>query len=69
MEIVLTVNAENTVVATPVVLGPMANGLRVIKSGLKGDERVVIEGVANPMVRPGVKVAPESGTIAAVMQK
>lgn len=68
-KIVLTVNAENTVVATPVVLGPMSDGLRVIKSGLKGDERIVIEGVANPMVRPGVKVAPESGTIAAVMQK
>lgn len=68
-KIVLTVNAENTVVAMPVVLGPMADGLRVIKSGLKGDERIVIEGVANPMVRPGVKVAPESGTIAAVMQK
>lgn len=68
-KIVLTVNAENTVVATPVVLGPIADGLRVIKSGLKGDERIIIEGVANPMVRPGVKVAPESGTIAAVMHK
>lgn len=68
-KIVLTVNAENTVVATPVVLGPMADGLRVIKSGLKGDERIIIEGVANPMVRPGVKVAPESGTIAAVIHK
>lgn len=68
-KIVLTVNAEDTVVATPVVLGPISDGLRVIKSGLKGDERIVIEGVANPMVRPGAKVAPESGTIAAVMQK
>ncbi len=68
-KIVLTVDAENTVVATPVVLGPISDGLRVIKSGLKGDERVIIEGVANPMVRPGVKVAPEAGTIAAVLHK
>jgi RND family efflux transporter MFP subunit len=68
-KIVLTVNAENTVVATPVVLGTMSDGLRVIKSGLKGDERIVIEGIANPMVRPGAKVAPESGTIAVMMHK
>ena len=68
-KIVLTVNAENTVVATPVVLGPISDGLRVIKSGLKGDERIVIEGIANPMVRPGAKVAPESGTIAVMMHK
>lgn len=68
-KIVLTVNAENVVAATPVVLGAMSDGLRVIVSGLKGDERIIIEGVANPMVRPGAKVAPETGTIAAVIQK
>lgn len=68
-KIVMTVNGENTVVATPVVLGPISDGLRVIKTGLKGDERIIIEGIANPMVRPGAKVAPENGTIAAVMTK
>ena len=65
-KIALTVNAENVVTATPVVLGPMAEGLRVIKSGLKGDEKIIIEGIANPMVRPGAKVVPETGTIKAV---
>ena len=65
-KIVLTVNAENTVVPTPVELGPIAEGLRVIKSGLNGEERIIIEGLANPMVRPGAKVAPENGKIAAV---
>lgn len=68
-KIVLTVNSENTITAVPVVLGQIADGLRVIKSGLKGDERIVIEGLANPMVRPGVKVAPEMGTIAAVVSQ
>lgn len=68
-KIVLTVDAENKVVATVVTLGLIFDGLRVIKSGLKGDERIIIEGVANPMVRPGVKVAPENGTIAAVLAK
>ena len=66
-KIVLTVNAENVVAPTPVELGPIADGLRVIKSGLKGDERIIIEGIANPMVRPGAKVAPQNGTIAAVV--
>jgi RND family efflux transporter MFP subunit len=64
-KILLTVNAEDMVVATPVTLGPIYEGLRVIKSGLKADDRIVIEGIANPAVRPGVKVAPSSGTIVA----
>lgn len=68
-KIVLTVDAENKVNATVVTLGPISDGLRVIKSGLKGDERIIIEGVANPMVRPGVKVAPENGTIAIAAPK
>jgi multidrug efflux system membrane fusion protein len=63
-KIVLTVNADNAIVATPVVLGPIYDGLRIVKSGLKADDRVVIEGFANPAVRPGVKVAPSPGTIA-----
>lgn len=62
-KIVYTVNAANIIVATPVELGQMYEGLRVIKSGLKADDRVVIEGVANPAIRPGTKVAPTIGTI------
>jgi len=68
-KIVLTVNAENVVTPVPVMLGPISDGLRVIKGGLKGDERIIIEGIANPMVRPGTKVAPESGTIVATANK
>jgi len=62
-KIVYTVNADNVIVATPVELGQIYEGLRVIKSGLKADDRVVIEGVANPAIRPGTKVAPTQGTI------
>ncbi|MBS0253486.1 MAG: efflux RND transporter periplasmic adaptor subunit [Proteobacteria bacterium] len=62
-KILYTVNADNVVVATPVTLGQMYEGLRVITSGLKPDDRIVIEGVANPAIRPGTKVAPTQGTI------
>jgi membrane fusion protein, multidrug efflux system len=48
-----------------VTLGQMYEGLRVIKAGLKADDRIVIEGVANPAIRPGTKVAPTDGTIKA----
>jgi membrane fusion protein, multidrug efflux system len=63
-KIVFTVNADNVVVAAPVTLGPIAEGLRVIKGGLKADDRVVIEGLANPAVRPGATVTPSTGAIA-----
>jgi hypothetical protein len=62
-KIVFTVNAEDVVVPAPVTLGPIVDGLRVIKTGIKPDDRIVIEGLANPMVRPGAKVAPTAGAI------
>jgi hypothetical protein len=34
-----------------------------VQSGLSKDDKVVIEGIANPMVRPGAKVAAEVGEI------
>jgi RND family efflux transporter MFP subunit len=64
-KIVYTVNADDVIVATPVELGQMYEGLRVVKSGLKATDLVVIEGVANPAIRPGTKVAPTTGTIKA----
>jgi membrane fusion protein, multidrug efflux system len=63
-KIVFTVGEDNVVKASPVTLGPIAEGLRVIKSGLKADDRVVIEGLANPAVRPGAKVTATPGAIA-----
>lgn len=64
-KIVFTIGDDNTIKATPVTLGPISEGLRVIKDGLKADDRVVIQGIANPMVRPGAKVTPTAGSIQA----
>ena len=64
-KIVFTVDKEDTIVATPVTLGPIVDGLRVVRSGLDKSMRVVIEGIANPAVRPGAKVAPQVGAVKA----
>ncbi|MGH1417637.1 MAG: efflux RND transporter periplasmic adaptor subunit [Hyphomicrobiaceae bacterium] len=65
-KIVMTVNKDNIVVPKPVELGDIAFGLRIIKSGLQKTDQVIIKGIANPFVRPGVKVKPDAGTIALV---
>ena len=62
-KIVLTVGADNKVVARPVTLGGMARGLRVIASGLMPTDRVVIGGLANPFVRPGAVVTARQGEV------
>jgi len=62
-KIVLTVGAENKVVPKRVELGPISEGLRVIRSGLTVEDKVIIGGNANPMVRPGVAVTPQPGEI------
>lgn len=62
-KIVFTVGEDGVIKGMPVVLGTIDGGLRVITSGLGATDRVVIDGIANPMVRPGAKVAPEPGEI------
>jgi membrane fusion protein, multidrug efflux system len=64
-KIVFAVGADNAVKGQPVELGPMIDGLRVVRSGLKPQDKIVIDGLANPMVRPGAKVAPQAGQIKA----
>jgi multidrug efflux system membrane fusion protein len=55
---VFVVGADNTAVAKHVTLGPMEqDNLRVIKDGLKPDDRVIINGLMR--VRPGQKVTPQ----------
>ncbi|GBU19603.1 MULTISPECIES: efflux RND transporter periplasmic adaptor subunit [Methylobacterium] len=56
--IVYVVAEDGTVSARDVKLGPLVDGYRVIREGLKGDESVVINGLMR--VRPGVKVTPET---------
>ncbi len=62
-KIVFTVGDDGVIQAKPVKLGPIYEGLRVVQSGLSKDDKVVIEGIANPMVRPGAKVAAQAGEI------
>ena len=67
-KIVFTVNADDVVVATPVTLGPLVDGKRVVKTGLDKSMRIIIEGIANPAVRPGTKVAPQTAPAKAAAQ-
>lgn len=61
-KIVFVVNADNVIAASPVTLGPIVEGLRLVKSGVTASDNIVIEGLANPAVRPGTKVAPTQGS-------
>lgn len=63
-KIVLVVAEGDMVAARVVTPGPLHEGLRVIRDGLKPDDRVIINGLSNPFVRPGVKVQPQPGQIA-----
>jgi RND family efflux transporter MFP subunit len=67
-KIVFVVGPDNVVQVRPVTLGPIYEGLRVVTDGLKPDDRVVLDGLANPMVRPGAKIAPQQGKITANAQ-
>ncbi len=64
-KIVFTVGPDGVVQAKPVTLGPLVDGLRVVRKGLAPTDLVVLDGLANPMVRPGAKVVPQKGEIAA----
>jgi membrane fusion protein, multidrug efflux system len=54
---VVVLGKDNTAEIRPVGLGPLYEGMQVIKSGLKAGETVVVDGVLK--VRPGQKVDPK----------
>lgn len=60
--IVYVVNADGTTAAKPVELGPLVDGLRVIRGGLERTDRVVIAGVQRIQM-PGQPVTPTAGRI------
>jgi membrane fusion protein, multidrug efflux system len=60
-KIVFTVADDGTVGVKLIELGPIVDGLRVIRSGLAPTDRIVIDGL--PRARPGQKVKPEEGKI------
>ncbi|MGJ5176168.1 efflux RND transporter periplasmic adaptor subunit [Bradyrhizobium oligotrophicum] len=55
-KIVFVVKDDDTVEARPVMLGPLADGLRVIREGLRAEDRVIVEGLQR--ARVGAKVSP-----------
>lgn len=67
-KIVFVVGKDDKVEGRQITLGPIVDGLRVVRDGLKPDDRVVLDGLANPMVRPGAKIAPQKGQITAQAQ-
>jgi multidrug efflux pump subunit AcrA (membrane-fusion protein) len=62
-KLVMTVNADNVIVPKVVRPGPTHDGLRIIRSGLSPDDKIVIDGLLR--ARPGIKVTPQPGTITA----
>jgi membrane fusion protein, multidrug efflux system len=57
-KIVFVVNKDNTVEMRPVTLGPLDQGLRVIREGITKDDRVVVDGLQR--ARVGAKVTPQA---------
>ena len=60
-KMVLVVGKDGSVAPRPVVLGPVVEGLRVVRSGLTPSERVIISGTQ--MAMPGTKVQVHAGKI------
>ena len=54
---VLTLSPTNTVLYTPVQLGPVVDGKRIVRSGLAAGEKIVVNGLQR--VRPGAAVTPQ----------
>ncbi len=63
-KLVLVVGKDGTVAPRPVTLGPVVDGLRIIRSGITPQDRVIISGTQ--MAMPGIKVNTTQGHIAAV---
>ncbi|WP_432761469.1 efflux RND transporter periplasmic adaptor subunit [Rhizobium calliandrae] len=55
--VVYVVGADGGITPKSVRLGPKLYGYRVIRSGMTGDETIVVNGLMR--IRPGVKVAPQ----------
>ena len=54
---VFVVGADGKAEYRPVTLGPVVDGLRVVRSGVKPGEKIVVNGLQR--VRPGAPVAPQ----------
>jgi RND family efflux transporter MFP subunit len=64
VKLLFTVTPDGTVVPKPVELGPVTDdNLRVVRSGVAAVDEVIIDGLLR--ARPGQKVTPQQGKIAA----
>lgn len=61
-KMLLVAGKDGTVAARPVTLGPVIDGLRVVRSGITADDRIIITGTQ--MAMPGSKVQAKAGKIA-----
>jgi RND family efflux transporter MFP subunit len=61
-KVVFVVKDDDTVEARAVTLGPLDDGLRVVREGLKPEDRVIVEGLQR--ARVGAKVSPHSAQAA-----
>ncbi|BCH30843.1 MexE family multidrug efflux RND transporter periplasmic adaptor subunit [Mesorhizobium sp. L-8-10] len=61
--VVYVVDETGTISAKPIRTGPILYGYRVVRTGLTGDETIVVDGLVR--VRPGVKVKAEQVTLPA----
>ena len=57
VKFVLKVGADNKVEYAPVKLGPLVDGLRVVREGLEADDVILVKGLQQ--VRPGMPVTPQ----------
>ena len=61
-KIVFVVKDDDTVEARAVTLGPLDAGLRVVRDGLKPEDRVIVDGLQR--ARVGAKVSPHAAPAA-----
>jgi membrane fusion protein, multidrug efflux system len=59
--LVMTVAEDGTVVPKQVQIGDIRGGLRVVRSGLTPNERIIVDGL--PYANPGSKVQPQDAAI------
>jgi RND family efflux transporter MFP subunit len=65
--VVFVVGEDNSISMVPVRPGPRIDGYRVIRTGLTGDETIVVNGIVR--VRPGIKVNPQMTTLPLVRER
>lgn len=66
-KVVWVLDKDNQVSSRQVELGPVVEGLRVIRQGLKQDEWVVVEGIQK--LREGIKVNPQRINLASIDER